>query len=462
MKPLYRSTTFAIIVIFAICFILGAILPLWLESVSHLGRFVPTSNIRADYFAGCVWSIILGLSIFWWPVSSSYKLLAISVWSLRCVYALGVKFLTYSTGAPVDAFRYFAWGTDPLQRPFANFRFDLGDEGNHQVLQLVWLHDQIGPSSFFVISTSFSYLSLIGAYALWRAMERAFNVDDKRLGLLMMCTPSLLYWTTAIGKESIVLLGVAIYAIGCANLMARQSVGAVVLILVGLSIACIIRPWYGLILILPLGILWLLSTKGPVNRIIGGVAFLVVAGLAWNLLQYGSTIGSPEAAMSTYSDLSHSWAPRGSTGREAPQFQGLASFAINLVPSSFSALLRPLPGEFLSPLGIVTGFENLLMLLLLARAIFTRGHVIARNPVVLWAVLVIVFWTLVHSMVTNMGSTLRYRAPVLPIFLALLFVLNGLGGVVLHSASQRPAAFARSFRAPQSAPRLDADAGTRI
>ena len=88
---------------------------------------------------------------------------------------------------------------------------------------------------------------------------------------------------------------------------------------------------------------------------------------------------------------------------------------------SFTALFRPLPFEVLNPFGMLAGAENAYILSLIVIGLIRNGFGWIRQPILLWAVSVVVVWATVYGFASyqNLGTAFRFRAQVAPILLLL-------------------------------------------
>jgi hypothetical protein len=92
----------------------------------------------------------------------------------------------------------------------------------------------------------------------------------------------------------------------------------------------------------------------------------------------------------------------------------------------FTALFRPLPGEILNPFGLFAGLENLLMLWLLVAAIRKEGMAIFKEPIVTWAVSLVMVWSFLYGFISyqNLGSAARFKLQILPVLFSLSVYLK--------------------------------------
>jgi hypothetical protein len=116
----------------------------------------------------------------------------------------------------------------------------------------------------------------------------------------------------------------------------------------------------------------------------------------------------------------------GSTQYINVQFNSLFDIAAFLPVAAFTALFRPLPGELMNPFGLLASIENAWLLVLVFLSFRHSRWPDVRHPVILWAIMFLVFWAAVYGFVSsyNLGTGMRYRQQIFPILLAVLLYLS--------------------------------------
>jgi len=275
----------------------------------------------------------------------------------------------------------------------------------------------------------FSYVGLIAIYIFYRSavicLGRENIVVLYALGLL----PSLLFWSSILGKDPIVLLGIAIYCYGVAGLIVRQKISMLVYVAIGLFIASFIRIWLGVIFITPLIITYVMSGR---SSALTKLIFLLIAIPGFLLTLQGFSerfsVETTQDLVATTDQISSSWAHGGSAQQIEGGFKSIPSMIAFVPIGSFTALFRPLPFEIMNPFGMMAGLENALSLSLFAIGLKRRGFGWVRQPILLWAVTALVVWGAAYGFASyqNLGTAFRFRAQVAPIiFLLGLYLAYG-------------------------------------
>jgi len=408
------------VVTFAVCFALS--LDTVLALVERAARFLPPHEIQTDYILGVVWATTLGASILIWPVPLPDRLTLLGAWAAKCVVTL-VFMLFYEWNYSVlDAYGYFAAALEPTA-DWDSVRFG---NGTWNINALSWLHEQLLPGSYHAMKVSYAMCGLIAVYVFYRGAAAAMGREDLRLLWTLALFPSILFWSSILGKDPVMLLGIALYAYGVVCWKRRQSAAYLMWTALGALLAVFIRFWLAPILAAPLIVLALVGVRGIVRRIAwcAGGTLLFVAALRgfWDRFAI-ATLGD---LLSTANMWSQAWAEGGSAQTLREEFTGIGSM-IRFVPKGmFAALFRPLPGEVMNPFGILAGLENLFLLSLLLLAAIRARWADLKDPVVLWAILLVLTWAAIYGFVSyqNLGTAVRFRLQVLPVLLLLLLHLS--------------------------------------
>jgi hypothetical protein len=414
------ATSVAATVAFAALFA-GALDPL-LRAVATAGRFLPAHALETDYIAGVLWAIALGASILVWPVPSRDRLTLVVVWAVKVIVTL-VLMLPYEWNYPtLDAYGYYSVALQPAP----DWELVGLGAGTENVSALTWLHNQVIPGSYHAAKVSFAMCGLLAVYVFYRAARIADHRASPRLLYGLALFPSILFWSSILGKDPLILLGIALYCLGVVGWRRHGRGSYLMWALAGAALAVAIRLWMGVILAAPLAALVVLRARGVLAR----TGWLVAGAL---ILYVGTRLFWQRFALETVSDIvstantwSQGWAEGGSAQLIESEFTGIRSMIAFVPKGMFTALFRPLPGEVMNPFGLLAGLENAVILALLARAVVRTRWAELRDPLVLWAILLILVWAAIYGFVSyqNLGTAVRFRLQILPVLLLLLLYLG--------------------------------------
>jgi hypothetical protein len=402
----------------------GVAVTMLTDSVTHLGGNIPTANLLLDYSWGLAAALVIGLGLGLAPVRSEDRMALAVAWSAKILVAL-VAMLHYEDYYWfLDAYGFF---DEPRSVVFSELSFGTGTDNLKTLIVLLY---QVFPQSYHALKVLFAFVGLLAVYVFYRAASLYVGTSDVRVFLFVALYPSVLFWSSIIGKDPIVLLGIGLYAYGVVEWYLHGKPRATFLILAGALLAVFVRAWLAPILIAPL-VVTQLVTRGHI--VVKLCLFFVGSSIllfSFSALLQLFAVASTADLLSSIEQTAQSFSQGGSAQDIRIDLSEPVQLLAFLPYAMFTALFRPLPGEVGNVFGILAGVENLFLLLLLARALWRSSVRDATEPVILWAILLIAFWALAYSFVSfgNLGTAARFRLQILPVFLLLL----------LHLGRQRP------------------------
>ena len=348
---------------------------------------------------------------------SALRLLVAQVWygrgdALR-YYDIGWEIASSIRGGDVGPFfaSDLVWGTIFVQRVSAIVLVVVGE-------------------SIRAESVVFSMFPLLGLILIVVSAVREFGprIDGKRLAHLVLLWPSIWYWPSSIGKESLILLAVGLVVFGwCGTGRLRISV-----VVLGLALSMMIRPHIALMIAVAIGFAaWL----GPfqqltASRIFQGLLLVVLAVLTTReaLSQLG--LGSDAVAVG---DFVAARSARTATGGSQI---AMATGVVAIPMAAVNVSLRPFLWEVTNPLMLLSGIE------------------------------VVVFWALVWHRRHSLRSFLRWRESrllllVVPLTLILTLFYGGFVANLGILARQRVVVLPFMFLLAEAAPALASMRGAR-
>lgn len=266
----------------------------------------------------------------------------------------------------------------------------------------------------------FDYFLLFQSMGFWGILFiiRAFDDIHEELGqplfsyiYLLLFLPGLHYWTSAIGKDAPIFLGVAMCTWAAFRLQTRYLVfGA------GVIIALLVRPHIALIALIALALSLLLGRN---TSLLMRTGLLVVA-----LAGIGSVAGLVEG---TFRGLSLSSTDSVTEFLESKSQVSEASGAdLSIVGASFpvklfSLLFRPFFIDANGALGYVASLENTILLVIILTLVWRVRTVIAVARAAMFARFALIFFlmiTMLLAMVNyNVGLGLRQKMMMMPALL---------------------------------------------
>jgi hypothetical protein len=378
-------------------------------------------DITTDYAIGMGAAFLLLVLIQIWPIPANHRRILMMLWLVRTGVTLGVM-LAYEALYGLDASMYYLSGK-ALSNPIQMMEFGNGTQNIQGIVGLL----SYFTDSYSAMKVIFSYVGLIAVYVLYRSavicLGRDMVVVLYALGLL----PSLLFWTSILGKDPIVLLGIAIYCYGVTGLIVRQKMSMLAYVIIGLLIASFIRVWLGVIFVTPLIVTYVMASR---SSVLMKIMFILIAAPGFLITFQGFSeqfnLESTQDLVSTTQTISMSWARGGSSQQIEGGFSSIQSMVVFLPIGSFAALFRPLPFEIPNAFGAMAGLENFFILSLFVVGFMRRGIGWVRQPILLWAAIALLVWSAVYGFASyqNLGSAFRFRTQVAPILLLLGMYLS--------------------------------------
>lgn len=368
-----------------------------------------------EYRFALGWAAVLGIVLACLPLRERDALLF--AWVVKVGVVLGFMLLYEAHYLALDAYGYYLKGASEAFPPGRLL------SGTENVARLAWAQQHALPVSYSALKVTWAFLGLGACWIFWRALVDLGWPRRAMLLLGLALFPSILFWSSILGKDPLVLLGLAALAwaavafhVGRLRAGAWTAVG-------GFALLVLVRPWLASMAAFPVALPLIVRVWGRYPRarglavVIGGVAAVFAIFFFAYLFQVTS-IGS---VVGYIDSLSRAWAIGGS-GEEPPRFEDIWDLLLYVPIGGFTAHFRPLLFEVgTSPYGILAGLENTLYLVIVLVALARGRWKDAKHPLVVATVIYLFTWTALYAFVSpqNLGSAFRFRVQALPFVLAL-------------------------------------------
>ncbi|MBT6716890.1 MAG: hypothetical protein HOB18_04500 [Nitrospina sp.] len=409
--------------------------PSYIRLVIKLGHRIAQADIVADYATAVGWAGVLGISILFWPVRNEDKLHLLWAWLVKCVMCL-FFLLYYENFFQSDSLGYYAVAKMDQQfiRNLIDGKLVSGFSGRglsvYKINILVFNYNRIVPDfladSYHSLKLTFSMVGFIALYLLFRASALLSQKRNWKFFWFLILFPSLLIYGSQVGKETPMLLFISFFTLGVVGWHCRRKAGYIVLGLLGLLLCTFVRPWLGGLFAPSLVVYFFLSSKGTPAKIIGVLTTGLLLLSSYNFLKYKLYITSLRDILDRLEFHRKNFYGGGSAiNPDVPKLSGIGDLVMQAPSSIFTALFRPLPFDVPSAVGFLSGMEGLLLVFLFFRAANRTQIKELAEPLVAWALALVLCWATVYGYVTqNFGTLVRYKVQVLPIFLGLLIYLG--------------------------------------
>ncbi len=275
----------------------------------------------------------------------------------------------------------------------------------------------------------FAWLGFLGLLLCWRAFRRAVpSGDHRRYGLLVLFLPSLLYWSSALGKDAWALFGLGLCAYGVSRALTRKPFSGLLFLSAGLWAVVMIRPHVGLTVFAGLVLAALLykphksSPMNPIVRVITfGILFIIMILLISETEKFlGVETLNQETVNTQLSDA------EGRTGKDevGSVFTPVrVNTPIDLPYATITVLFRPFPWEAHNGQALFTSFESVFLIWLGIkgwRRLRAIPRIARRESYVAYCIGITLTFVYAFSSFSNFGILARQRCQVMPFFLVLL------------------------------------------
>lgn len=300
-------------------------------------------------------------------------------------------------------------------------------------------------NTYTVIALGFAVLSFSGMWALYITFVKFRPALYRQLAWSVFYIPSLFFWGSGVMKDSICMgaLGWVFYCFYKGAVQKRSLVSSV---LFGLGAAALLAAVkvYILLCFLPPVLLWIFNEnnariKSPALRLLAKPLFFGVGGLlavfALTNLTKGDTqydldkIGERSKITSDY--LYRVSIEQNGSAYSLGQQDGSIGGMVKLAPKAIgTALFRPFLWEVRNPVMLLSALEATFFLFFTLRIFYRTGVVrtvaiVAQTPMLtLCFAFALVFSASVAISSSNFGTLVRYKIPLIPFYVAGLYILQ--------------------------------------
>lgn len=345
------------------------------------------------------------------------------LWMARSLVALGFMLLYERHYAALDAYSYYQTVYEQGSLGTSQFWVNASGIGTQSIHVLVWVHQRLLVlESYHALKLSFAMIGLVAVYLFYQAAVIFLRQDRVVVLYVLGLFPSIIFWSSIIGKDPVVLLGVALYSNGVVRWCRKPQYGALVVLCAGIIIATIVRPWMGFLLIAPLVVLLNVVRHTPQSKVMIALAATVALVIAATLFRKFVGIGTVQDFLEYVNSLKESMVLGGSAWGSDIEFTTVGDLIRFLPVGIFTAMFRPLIGEVTNIFGVLAGLENMVLLVLVVVATSRAQWRDLRHPVIVWALLLITMWAVIYAFVSsfNLGAAVRFRLQVMPLVVCLL------------------------------------------
>lgn len=288
----------------------------------------------------------------------------------------------------------------------------------------------------------FSMASFLGKIALYFSFKPHLPKEFHRRALIAtVLLPSVVFWSSGIIKEAVAITGLGLLMLPVSRWLAKVDVHPILWVIGALGAIIIsISKSYVLVVFCVAGAVWFLceksrKTDGSFKLTFKNAMILLGLGIVLVLL---IGVAVPEYSLEEVgaetASLQHSYRRQESAGStvqmvEVSQDEGLGGQVMNFPIAVVSSLFRPFIVEVTNFSMFINALETTFILFLFLQIFYKRGaygtwNFFSKSPLLIFLfVYVVIFAVALGLTAPNLGTLSRYRIPMFPMYLLLLFCL---------------------------------------
>ena len=275
----------------------------------------------------------------------------------------------------------------------------------------------------------FSWLGFWGLFLFYRAFCIGFREGRRRRYIaLVFFLPSLLFWSSSVGKEAWMTFTLGLTAWGLARFLTHHR-GGVWAVAAGLTGSAMVRPHVTLLVLVAVAIAYLLrrtrqATWALGTKVLGLAVLLAVGALLVGQVEnfFGIDSLDRSSAEQVLGNTTTNTGYGGSAYGTGNDSSGLPS-PLELPNALVTVLFRPFPHEAHNVQALASSLEGVLLIVLFlaaGRSLLRLPRHALRTPYVAFAVVFTALSALALSSFANFGLIARERVQIFPMALVLL------------------------------------------
>ncbi|WP_019947772.1 hypothetical protein [Hymenobacter aerophilus] len=299
--------------------------------------------------------------------------------------------------------------------------------------------------TYSIIGLCFALLSFSGMWAMYLTFLRVYPLAYKKLAIAVFFLPSVFFWGSGLGKDSLCMgaLGWVFYGFYHALIVRRNIPTALVMGGIGLYILISVKV-YILLSFLPPALLWVFNEnnqriKNASVRLLLKPFFLLFGLAAAYFGATNLTAGDERFDVENIGERSRitqeyltEYVASGSV-YQIGELDGSLGSIVKVAPQAvFVSLFRPFLFEVRNPVMLLSALEATLFIWLTVSLFYRTGlfkglALVGRTPVLLFSFLfTIIFAIGVGVNSGNFGTLVRYKIPLMPFYLAALYIMQSI------------------------------------
>jgi len=271
--------------------------------------------------------------------------------------------------------------------------------------------------NYYVNVIFYSFITLFGAFAIYRVMNDAFPGKKTTILLATFLVPSFLYWTSGLHKEGLIFSGISfiVYATYFGTKEKKWGWKRISGLITGLLLLLVLRNFI-LVIILPAIVAWVAAQRWPKRAlaIFAGV-YIIGAILFFTARYINPGLDFPQAVVNKQQAFIQL-----KGGNSSIPIEELEPNAISFLKNTPQAInlstIRPYPSDVKHILSLAAAIEINVLLLLFVIFIFWHHRENRSWPFIYFCIFFCFSVLLaIGFSVNNLGAIVRYRSIIMPL-----------------------------------------------
>lgn len=322
-------------------------------------------------------------------------------------------YIWFSFNFSADSKRYFLLATEYDNRGFGF--------GTSFVVYITYIFNNFFSLSYidqFLIHNFIGYIGLLAFAAAINQVTLDKQKNVRILGWVIIFLPSVSFWTTGLGKDSISFMATGLTLWAALNF--KKRIGFFVFAIIAMLM---VRPHMAAVMLAAYALAFVFDKRISIFQrfIIGGTAVILSGLMIPFALQYAG-LGDAENA----TDVEEYIDQRQSYNLEGGSSVDISSMSLPM--QLFTYLFRPLPFEANSIFALAASLDNIILLLLtvwgITSIIKKSKPSVESSRAFLW-LYVLMAWLIFATTTANLGIAMRQKWMFLPCLIFLLLSVIG-------------------------------------
>ena len=341
------------------------------------------------------------------------------IWLTKAFVTL-VVMIPYEMYYGLDAYMYYA------EAVHYTGLHSHGKAGTFNTIFINHVFTFIGGNSYFSLKLLNSFIAYVGLVLMYKSYElimrrSGFDLKKDYFVYVFFLFPSILFWSSILGKDPLNLFIVGIFLYGFIRFINKKRALWLLWVITAIILVRYIRSWYAVIMIVSMTLYFIRPKSIKRNVIL--LPFVPFLYVGFSYFLQSQHISSFDDIFYKMSYTSYVLAYGGSSVGYT-MIHNIWEYMFYYFPNLFTTLFRPMPWDVHNPFTLLAAIENMFLLYFTYKYIFKNWREVMRNNYLRFLLLFIFSWSLFYVIIspTNLGMAVRFKLQVLPAMLIVIWV----------------------------------------